>query len=323
MKKIYFLALSALIATTVSAQQITETFESFNLNGSQFINNSQPEQWFIGNQMKFSNDYNSEFLYWTGFAISKVQDITTPGYDNMYASFTNGGENSTNYGVFYSTGKIEFNSSVTLKEFSITNTTYAALSMRDGDQYAKKFGSVNNSAGVPDGTDGKDFLYVRVKFYDETNQALNYEKDIYLADFRFDNNAEDYILDTWKKIEFNEPQLENKLISSIEFSINSSDIGEFGMNTPAYFAIDNIKVEVPTNAVNSIAMNAFTIYPNPATNKINIIGEMNQWILTDLTGKEIANGTQNEISIENLTSGVYQLIIKSDVNTSVKRFQKL
>jgi hypothetical protein len=38
--------------------------------------------------------------------------------------------------------------------FYVTNGTYAALSMKNGDQFAKKFGSLTNANGDVDGTNG-------------------------------------------------------------------------------------------------------------------------------------------------------------------------
>jgi hypothetical protein len=60
--------------------------------------------------------------------------------------------------------------------------------------------------------------------------------EFYLADFRFENNGEDYIVDTWEYVDLSSLGVVNKL----EFSLGSSDVGAWGMNTPAYFVIDTI-----------------------------------------------------------------------------------
>ena len=56
-----------------------------------------------------------------------------------------------------------------------------------------------------------------------------------LADFRSNNSSEDYILKTWKWVNL----LPLGDIDSLSFSYRSSDVGQFGMNTPGYFCMDN------------------------------------------------------------------------------------
>ena len=77
-----------------------------------------------------------EYRFWNGFAYSRVIDTTDPAFTNQYASFPGGGHESETYGIAYGGA-----ATVTLPEprrpsgFRIANTTYAALTMRDGDQY--------------------------------------------------------------------------------------------------------------------------------------------------------------------------------------------
>ena len=60
--------------------------------------------------------------------------------------------------------------------------------------------------------------------------------DFYLADFR-DGNC--MILDTWKWFDWSE--LADA--SYITFEMSSSDISDFGMNTPSYFCMDDITLQ--------------------------------------------------------------------------------
>ena len=62
--------------------------------------------------------------------------------------------------------------------------------------------------------------------------------DFYLADFRFDDNTLDYIVDQWTTVDLS--GLTNAV--ELQFSLSSSDVGDFGMNTPAYFAVDHVTV---------------------------------------------------------------------------------
>ncbi len=99
--------------------------------------------------------------------------------------------------------------------------------MIDGDDYAKKFG----------GTGGTDPDWFKVTIAGisaegDTTGTIDY----YLADFRSENSSEDYIVDNWQWIDISELGT----IAKLHFSLSSSDNGDWGMNTPAYFCIDQL-----------------------------------------------------------------------------------
>ena len=79
-----------------------------------------------------------------------MTDTTTPGYDNQFSAITgDGADGSATYAVAYTTGftaasQAEFSTPATVSGVYITNTTYAALSMLNGDAFAKKFGGVGD-----------------------------------------------------------------------------------------------------------------------------------------------------------------------------------
>jgi hypothetical protein len=58
----------------------------------------------------------------------------------------------------------------------------------------------------------------------------------FLADFRFEDASLDFILDEWTFIGLNELGI----VESLSFTMDSSDIGPFGINTPTYFALDDL-----------------------------------------------------------------------------------
>ena len=177
-------------------------------------------------------------VFWNGFAYSNTTDTTTPGNGNEISAYAGGGAvNSANYAVAYAGGasapRIEFDVPSLLQSAMLTNTTYTGLSMRDGDFFAKKFGGDS-------GTDA-DFLLLTITGRDAANVSTG-TVDFYLADFRSNDPAEDYILDVWTMVNLSSLGL----VSALEFSFASSDVGQFGINTPVYFALDNIQaVPVP------------------------------------------------------------------------------
>lgn len=62
--------------------------------------------------------------------------------------------------------------------------------------------------------------------------------DFMLADYRFADNTQDYVVTDWRWVDL----AALGTVSSLQFALVSSDSGEFGINTPAYFALDNLTV---------------------------------------------------------------------------------
>ena len=76
----------------------------------------------------------------------------------------------------------------------------------------------------------------KVAVVEELTDVLKRAKGIYLADFTAEAAEEDYILDAWTWVDLSSLGE----VSGLQFTLSSSDNGEYGMNTPAYFAIDDI-----------------------------------------------------------------------------------
>jgi len=99
--------------------------------------------------------------------------------------------------------------------------------MLKGDSFAKKFGGVSGN--------DQDFLKLTINGFDASGHFVS-SIFFYLADYRSSNNSEDYIVNRWTKIDLKPLGAVNQ----ITFSLNSSDNGIFGMNTPCYFSLDDI-----------------------------------------------------------------------------------
>ena len=59
--------------------------------------------------------------------------------------------------------------------------------------------------------------------------------NFYLADYRFTDNSQDYIVDDWRFVDFSALGI----VDEIRFSMTSSDNNQYGPLTPTYFAMDN------------------------------------------------------------------------------------
>lgn len=172
-----------------------------------------------------------------GWSYSNVNDITTAGFTNQFASFTGTDVSGTgNYvignttipsGAFFNlTGPTQVNS------VFVSNATYSAISMRDGDNFAKQFGG-------PSGND-PDFFRITFTGHSEAGASgdVTGTQEFFLADYRFADNSMDYIVDGWNLVDLSVLGT----VQSVSIGFDSTDNGNFGMNTPAYVAIDNLSI---------------------------------------------------------------------------------
>lgn len=313
MKKIYLGANALLTCLTVSAQTID--FESTILTTNSYNNGSDLSGGFTFQGVHFSNYYDTTYFYNTGFSISNVIDNTSPGYGNQYSAITGAGFNSQNYAIYYPTGPIDLTSnSRVLQSLKITNTTFAALSMRDGDIVGKKFGSPYNASGILDGTNGEDFFRIKIHSLNiggDTIASLVY----YLADFRFADSLQDFILDDWHTVDLTSLNVPGETIAYLVFDFESSDVGSFGINTPTYFAMDdfifeNGQAEIAENLKNT----SWSIYPNPAHDILRIHGITGEMRITNLAGEIVLNSNDftHGINLDILSRGMYLLSIQNE-----------
>lgn len=243
--------------------------------------------------------------FWSeGFAYSNVSDSVTSGLGNMYAAkAASGFSSSANYVVAQNNAKIHLSGTAqnnTVKGFYVTNSTYAANSMRDGDAFAKKFGGASGN--------DPDWFLLTIKGYTNGNLTTD-SVNFYLADYRFSNNAQDYIVKNWQWVDLTSLGAVDSLI----FTLNSSDTGQWGMNTPAFFCIDNFN-EQSLGWQENNASNEVLFFPNPTAEKLHFISDktLNNVSIIDITGKEMAIPNnyligKNTIDISNFPSGIYFL----------------
>lgn len=320
MKKIYFSVFTICSALFSNAQQ-TIGFEGVNLTPETYNNGSSGSGGFIENGVVFSNDYNAGWDSFGGFAVSNTTDVTTAGYLNQFSAFTGSGSGSVNYAIYYPTGTISFaGQGVDLNSIQITNTTYAAISMRDGDSFAKQFGSVNGADGNPDGTNGEDFYKVWIFANAEDGSKID-SVEFYLADYRFTDNAQDYIVNTWETVDLS---FVNQTVYSISFQLESSDNGDWGMNTPAYFAIDNLTIN-KSIGLSENTLSAISVYPNPMVDELVIKGESGLVEMFDVTGKIVLSSNfsgYTSLDVSELSNGSYTVQVTNEKGAFIQKIIK-
>jgi hypothetical protein len=219
------------------ASEELATLEDLGLGPGTYWNGASGEGSFQSGDATFLNAYDADYSSWDGFAASTMTDAETPGIDNQYSAIAGAGANgSSTYAVGYvsafspigpPTVALAGEGGVRLAGLWVTNTTYAYLSMRDGDAYSKRFGGETG--------DDPDFFLLRISGLGPDGGDAG-TVEVYLADYRADDPAEDVLVDDWVWVDLAsfEP------VSTLTFALESSDVGEYGMNTPAYFAVDDL-----------------------------------------------------------------------------------
>jgi hypothetical protein len=322
MKKIYGIGVALCLMFNVNGQEAI-SFEGVVLAPESYNNGSSGSGGFIENGIAFSNTYTTSAWgdYWGGFAVSNTSDVTTAGYGNQYSAFTGVASDSSNYAVGTSSGVISFTGmGVYLQSVNITNTTYAALSMRDGDSFGKQFGSNLDANGVDDGTNGEDFFYLTIYAENASHEVFD-SVQVYLADYRFSDNNQDYILDSWETVDLS---VITEPVYFLSFSFTSSDVGQWGMNTPAFFAMDELLVDKSV-AVNNTELSSLEVYPNPFQDELRVSEGTGEITILDLTGKIVLNEifvAQQAIQTSSLKSGSYFVKVSTETGTITRQFIK-
>ncbi len=274
MRKTYFLLLALACSIGVlKAQKLSNSinlvsdFENLPLDSNSYWNGADLSGGFVSGIVSFPNDYNPDWFAWNQWAYSNMTDSTTPGFENQYSAITASGydpisSNGSNYAVAYVLSDfittelipvpIRFadNNSHHPLGFYVTNGTYTTLSMEEGDAYTKKFG----------GESGDDPDYFKLMVWGLNNGNVSSDTvEFFLADYRFDDKSEDYIVKTWEWVDL-------EILGdadSLMFSLESTDVGMFGMNTPAFFCIDNLTIKYENTAVSDYISQVYEYMPAP------------------------------------------------------------
>lgn len=324
MKKTITLILALIIGVTKS--QTVADFESISLPADSFYYNSTTKDWQTNNAV-FQYEWDTSFGgFWSkGFSYTNKNDTANGGYMNLYNCAAGKGYNNSNYYVAaQSNGIIRLKTSTDNKVdgFYITNSTYAYKSMKNGDAFAKKFGGASGN--------DPDYFKITVKGFLGGSMKTD-STEFYLADFRSSNNNIDYILKTWQWVNCSNLGV----VDSIQFFMYSSDNGSFGMNTPAFFNIDNFTTSKVVGIEENNLFTHFSTYPNPVSDNLNftlsanesfdieikIVNTLGSTIKTE--SKTILSGENKfQINMSELESGFYFVEMSRQENKQVIKFIK-
>lgn len=187
----------------------------------------------VSGGVSFANTYGidsygvppNQFIYpyWFGFSFSNIVNTTDGSFTNQYASYPGGGYESTQYAVAYADGAtLTLPGPATVAGFRIANTTYARATMvsADPNQFADPLGPPNG--------------YFSVTATGVLGSSTTATVEFLLADFR--GASPPGVLAGWSWF----PLGDLGVVDAVSFEFAGSDVGEYGLNTAAYFAMDNL-----------------------------------------------------------------------------------
>ena len=248
----------------------TASFDDVTLGSNGYWTGEEGENEMFSGGWIFTNYYSQAYSFWGGFTASNHTDLTQTGMDAQYTAITAGGYNgSTQYGVAYTFGAqtdvyASDGQAHTVTGCYVTNNLWAYQSVVNGDASSTPFG----------GTSGNDpdWFKLTATGKNAAGQTIG-TLDFYLADYRFDNNDEDYVIDTWEWFDLSPLGA----VHTISFSLSSTKGNAYGMLTPAYFCIDDFNGTAPgqpqdeppyvVNPVEDVVFNEF-----PETIQVNLDG---------------------------------------------------
>ncbi len=178
----------------------------------------------------FSMQVDYDGAAWDGMTYSSVLDTTTPGYTNQYAvsgdgmGMGDGGSYAIFFQPFSNRSAITLPTATTVRGFYANNTTYAALAILNGEGSARAFTTESN-----------DWFKLTIEGFDGTDNSLGMV-DFLLADYTGETGE---LVDDWTFVDL--ASLGDN-VKSLQFALSSTDNGAWGMNTPAYFAMDDLTV---------------------------------------------------------------------------------
>jgi hypothetical protein len=306
--------------------QVVADFENFGLSSGEFINNDTTGAGFAFECINLPNDFNESYQSWSGWAISANTDVTTPGFTNDLSSISGAGfDNSTSYAVAFTPGENVMRTTSNASGYApaivyegmyVNNNTFAFLSMRDGDAFAKRFGGETG-----EDPDFFSIVFKPITFGIERQDSVEF----FLADFRFENPDEDYILDEWTWVDLSSLGAMDEL----SITMRSSDVGDFGINTPLYFCADNVTtIKTPRPFTVELSLD-FEIYPTLVDNSLTLDlekagdSEINIFSLSGELKQSHSNfGEHFQLEVGDLEAGFYFLQIIQDGEYGLQKFVK-
>ncbi len=234
----FVLCITVFATGGAASAAVISDFEDLTLGSESYWNGSDSSGGFQSGGAYYKNNYNTMYGSWDGFAYSNKTDTTTSGMAGQYNAIAGSGQGgSSNYAIGYigltELPVITLDTAGVVEGLYVTNNNFAYYSMLNGDAFAKKFGGASGN--------DEDWFMLTITGKDSGGEVVG-TVDFYLADYRFADSGLDYILNQWGEVDLSLLGT----VKRLEFALSSSDVGVWGMNTPAYFVVDTVVPEPTT-----------------------------------------------------------------------------
>lgn len=178
--------------------------------------------------LTFEHFYNEEFGYWGGFALTRKFDTDAANglFENQYAVYNASASEGGGALIYYYDSYNE-PCDIVLKDatmltsvrLNLTTYTYASITDEDINSYARTF------------ADGD---YLKVVFTAmSADEALD-SVECYVVDYR---DGKRFVATNWDIYDLRSL---GKGYDAVRVTIETTDVGEYGANTPLYIALDEL-----------------------------------------------------------------------------------
>ncbi len=258
------------------------TFNGLNLPDTGYCNGANLDGYFVdtsqGVDATFFNQYNEDYDSWQGFAYSTWTNADSGTYKNQWSVFAGYmidsifvlGYNGLDFNTYQTIpSPVSFSQPIEPQSVYVANTTYTALTILNGNDFSQPF-------------DAGDYFYLIIKGFrnsQPTDSVVHY-----LADYTY---GKTFVQKDWSYVDLSKLGV----VDSMTFTLVTSDVGQYGPNTPMYFALDQLvfsKVDIQTT---SNQASSLQVYPNPSHGLVFLPKKFKQVLVYSVSGKLVEKQT--------------------------------
>lgn len=263
----------------------------------------------IANDVYYSGSYAFHVAHhgtnwYDGYALSSKTSTSYTTLSDMWNSAVGHGyDNSSNYAVYYPAyGTASYVEVTNDLEGDVLNGTWIAL-----NAYTKTAITTGGLYGAKKFATG-DWLKITATGTDA--EGNNKTTDLYLADYRSENESEHYLLDNWTWWDLSSL---GKVVK-VTFSFTGSDTGTWGLNTPSYACFDNFNdaSHVPTGIDDAKSSGGAKVAVEAGT--ITVTGASHVAVYT-AAGAQVSAGK----AVTNVVPGIYLVVADGHTTKVVVR----
>lgn len=264
---------------TNSSEMLIADFENLYVSELGYENGAALDGSFVSGSFEFDNFYSPDYGgYWGKFGYANRTSTEFNSLDDQYNNVVGGGANDSETYMVCFASEWYGPCRITLKNRDeaavipgcyITNNVYVEDAILHGDGISNNY----QDKGFGEG----DYLKLVIKA--DNGNTLDY----YLVDYRSANAEEHYYVKTWEWVDLSSLGL----VKTLTFSLDGSKTGAWGLNTPAYFCLDNLGAKAPS--------------PSTGISKVNssLEGTENSPIIYNLNGQRVNQPTKGGVYIVN------------------------